>query len=45
MNHGDHGGHDMPMKRCSMNMLWYALTLPLIYLTADIYIYIPPKII
>lgn len=28
MNHGDHSahempGHEMPMKRCSMNMLWY----------------------
>ncbi|KAK7692368.1 hypothetical protein QCA50_003993 [Cerrena zonata] len=22
MNHGDHGGHDMPMQKCSMNMLW-----------------------
>ena len=25
MNHGDHGGHDMPMPsgpKCSMNMLW-----------------------
>ncbi|KIP06960.1 hypothetical protein PHLGIDRAFT_513419 [Phlebiopsis gigantea 11061_1 CR5-6] len=22
MDHGDHGGHTMPMKRCAMNMLW-----------------------
>ncbi|KAJ3737361.1 Ctr copper transporter [Lentinula guzmanii] len=22
MDHGDHGGHDMPMPMCSMNMLW-----------------------
>ncbi|TCD68277.1 hypothetical protein EIP91_011243 [Steccherinum ochraceum] len=22
MDHGDHGGHHMPMPRCTMNMLW-----------------------
>ena len=27
-----------------MNMLWYALAIPLIYLTSDIYIYISPKL-
>ena len=27
-----------------MNMLWYALAIPLIYITSDIYIYISPKL-